>query len=68
MQLEARIVDGVFEAVVRDRGTWSPPADRGGGWGLHLVRGLMDSVDVANGSAGTVVTMRHSLQPGRSGG
>jgi serine phosphatase RsbU (regulator of sigma subunit)/anti-sigma regulatory factor (Ser/Thr protein kinase) len=68
MMLEARIVDGLLEVSVADHGTWRSPADRGGGWGLELIRGLMDSLDVERGPDGTVVRMRRRLQDGGNGG
>jgi anti-sigma regulatory factor (Ser/Thr protein kinase) len=67
MVLEARIVEGLLEVTVRDRGEWRAPADLGGGWGLQLIHGLMDSVDVDRTPDGTVVRMRRRLQV-RGGG
>ncbi len=64
--LEARILDGILTVTVRDDGTWRPPADRGGGWGLQLIRDLMDTVDLASGPTGSVVTMRRRLRARRS--
>jgi serine phosphatase RsbU (regulator of sigma subunit)/anti-sigma regulatory factor (Ser/Thr protein kinase) len=66
--LEACIVEGVLEVSVRDHGRWRSPADRGGGWGLELIHGLMDTVDVDRGPDGTVVRMRRLLQSGRNPG
>lgn len=68
MVLEASIVEGLLDVTVRDHGMWRSPADRGGGWGLQLVRGLMDTVAVERGPDGTVVRMRRRLQGSRSGG
>jgi serine phosphatase RsbU (regulator of sigma subunit)/anti-sigma regulatory factor (Ser/Thr protein kinase) len=67
MVLEARIVEGLLEVTVRDHGEWRTPADLGGGWGLQLIHGLMDSVDVDRTPDGTVVRMRRRLQV-RGGG
>jgi serine phosphatase RsbU (regulator of sigma subunit)/anti-sigma regulatory factor (Ser/Thr protein kinase) len=67
MVLEARIVEGLLEVTVRDQGEWRAPADRGGGWGLQLIHGLMDSVDVDRTADGTVVRMRRRLQGGGGG-
>jgi anti-sigma regulatory factor (Ser/Thr protein kinase) len=53
--------------TVRDHGEWRTPADLGGGWGLQLIHGLMDSVDVDRTPDGTVVRMRRRLQV-RGGG
>ena len=68
MVLHASLVEGLLEMTVSDHGTWRPPADRGGGWGLQLMRGLMDSVDVDRTTDGTVVRMRRRLKVGRSDG
>ena len=65
--LEARIVDSTLTVTVRDHGTWRPAADREGGWGLQLIRDLMDTVDVVSDPTGSVVTMRRRLQAGRRG-
>jgi serine phosphatase RsbU (regulator of sigma subunit)/anti-sigma regulatory factor (Ser/Thr protein kinase) len=65
--LEADVVDGLLTVTVRDHGTWRPAADRGGGWGLQLIRDHMDSVDLVSGATGSVVTMRRRLHTGRSG-
>jgi anti-sigma regulatory factor (Ser/Thr protein kinase) len=61
LQIEARIEDGVLDVWVRDEGRWRAPADRGGGWGLKLMRALTDSVDVARNPHGTVVHLRRLL-------
>jgi anti-sigma regulatory factor (Ser/Thr protein kinase) len=61
MALEARIVEGMLEVTVRDQGGWRAPVDRGGGWGLQLIHGLMDSVEVDRTAEGTVVRMRRRL-------
>lgn len=68
MVLAASIVDGLLTVTVHDHGTWRAPADRGGGWGLHLIDGLMDTSDVHHGADGTTVTMRRALEMGRSSG
>jgi anti-sigma regulatory factor (Ser/Thr protein kinase) len=67
MVLEARIVDDLLVVTVRDQGSWSAPADRGGGWGLQLIHGLMDVVDVDQGVDGTVITMQRRIHPWRLG-
>jgi serine phosphatase RsbU (regulator of sigma subunit)/anti-sigma regulatory factor (Ser/Thr protein kinase) len=67
MVLNARVVEGLLEITVSDHGTWRRAAGRGGGWGLHLIRGLMDSVDVDRASGGTVVRMRRRLLVGGGG-
>jgi anti-sigma regulatory factor (Ser/Thr protein kinase) len=68
MVLEATIVDGLLDVTVRDHGAWRSAADRGGGWGLQIVDGLMDTVDVDRRPDGTVLRMRRQLWVGRSGG
>jgi anti-sigma regulatory factor (Ser/Thr protein kinase) len=68
MILEAQISDGLLEVTVRDHGAWRSPAGRGGGWGLQLIRGLMDSVDLDRASDGTVVRMRRALHTARNAG
>jgi len=67
MELDAHIVEGLLEVSVRDRGTWRAPADRGGGWGLQLIHGLMDSVNVHHTADGTVVRMRRQVRVGSGG-
>jgi len=64
MEIEARLVDDVVELTVRDHGVWRPPADRGGGWGLHLIRSVMDSVEVDQAAHGTEVRMRRRVHLG----
>ena len=62
MHLDADMVDDTVVIEVRDDGAWRPPADLGGGWGLQLIDGLMDSVDVERGAGGTVVRMRRRVR------
>jgi anti-sigma regulatory factor (Ser/Thr protein kinase) len=64
MTVEARLVDGLLEMSVRDQGEWRLAADRGGGWGLQLMRALMDRVDLDHGPGGTEVRMRRRIQIG----
>ena len=64
LQVEARLVDGAVELTVRDHGQWRRPADRGGGLGLGLIRGLTDSVDVDSGPEGTTILMRRNVVVG----
>jgi anti-sigma regulatory factor (Ser/Thr protein kinase) len=49
------------EVVVQDSGRWRPSSPAQGGRGLHLMRGLMTSVDVDTGPHGTLVRLRHRL-------
>jgi anti-sigma regulatory factor (Ser/Thr protein kinase) len=60
--LDASVADGTLEVTVSDHGRWRAPVDRGGGWGLQLIRDLVDTVDVEREPAGTVVRMRRRLQ------
>jgi serine/threonine-protein kinase RsbW len=50
---------GVATFTIRDRGTWrTTDADRGGpGYGLVVIRDLMDDVRIDTGSAGTTVVL-----------
>ncbi|HZO66279.1 MAG TPA: SpoIIE family protein phosphatase [Kribbellaceae bacterium] len=64
MHVEARLVAGSVELAVRDQGEWRIPADRGGGWGLQLIDGLMDSVDIDSGPEGTEIRMRRRVLVG----
>ncbi|WP_328999495.1 SpoIIE family protein phosphatase [Kribbella sp. NBC_00709] len=61
LQVEARLVDGAVELTVRDHGQWRRPANRGGGLGMGLIRGLTDSVDVDSRPEGTTVFMRRTI-------
>jgi len=64
MEVSAHLVDGLVEVTIRDNGQWRPEADRGGGWGLQLIRGLMDSVEVGRDTDGTEIKMRHRVHGG----
>lgn len=50
---------------VRDAGQWRPPHGARRGYGLRLMHALMDTVDIASGSDGTVVKMRRRVTRGR---
>jgi serine phosphatase RsbU (regulator of sigma subunit)/anti-sigma regulatory factor (Ser/Thr protein kinase) len=65
VELEARLDRGSLEMSVRDQGAWRPASARGGGWGLQLMRSLMDSIDVDHSSDGTHVRMRRQVRIGR---
>lgn len=62
MEVEAQLVDGSVEITVRDRGSWRAPSGRGGGWGLQLMKALMESVEVEHGPDGTEVRMRRIVR------
>lgn len=61
LRLEGRLSRDSVELTVSDDGAWRPPAGRGGGWGLQLIHGLMESVDIDYGPEGTEVRMRRRL-------
>ncbi|TQM64264.1 SpoIIE family protein phosphatase [Humibacillus xanthopallidus] len=61
LAVEGRIAGGTLELEVRDQGRWRAPVDRGGGWGLQLMQGLMDGVDVEQSAAGTTVRLRRDV-------
>lgn len=63
LELDVRRAGSGIEVAVRDRGVWRPEADRGGGWGLHLARAVMDEVEVRRMANGTEVVMRRDLRP-----
>jgi anti-sigma regulatory factor (Ser/Thr protein kinase) len=58
VEVDLGLVDADIRLTVRDSGTWRTTSPGGGGRGLDLMRGLMDSVEVETGEGGTVVTMR----------
>lgn len=61
VEIEAELIDGEVEVVVRDRGRWRPP--RGdGGRGIDLMQACMGSVEIEQGPEGTVVRMRRSVR------
>jgi anti-sigma regulatory factor (Ser/Thr protein kinase) len=66
-ELEARLVGAAVEVSVRDHGEWRAPTERGGGWGLSLMRSLMDSVLMDRSPDGTTVTMRRRVELGGRG-
>jgi serine phosphatase RsbU (regulator of sigma subunit)/integral membrane sensor domain MASE1/anti-sigma regulatory factor (Ser/Thr protein kinase) len=51
----------MVEVTVRDEGTWRAASGEVGGRGLHLMRGLMDTVEVDASEQGTEVRMRRHL-------
>jgi PAS domain S-box-containing protein len=65
LEIEAALVQGEIDISVRDTGRWREFSPPDGGHGMNLMRGLMDSVEVALGSAGTVVRMRRRLRANR---
>jgi len=67
MELEARLSQETVSITVRDHGRWRIPVHRGGGWGLQLMRGLMDSVELVSTDDGTEVTMLRRVAAGGIG-
>jgi len=64
VEIRAALADATLELAVTDQGRWRPAAGRGGGWGLELMRALMDSVEVQHTSGGTEVRMRRRVRIG----
>ena len=72
IQVLVHVTDGWVEASVLDHGPQPPPgrpADsdngelRAGGWGLWLLRRLVDEVRLERVKLGTRVTLRRALRP-----
>jgi serine phosphatase RsbU (regulator of sigma subunit)/anti-sigma regulatory factor (Ser/Thr protein kinase) len=61
IELTAQLVGDEVHLTVRDGGTWRPPADRGGGWGLMMIEELMDDVQLVRTSTSTEVRMVRRL-------
>ena len=64
MEVTASLHDSVVDFTITDRGRWRPAAGRGGGWGLELMRALMDDVEVHHAADGTAVRMRRRIRIG----
>jgi len=70
VEVVVHVDDGWVEASVLDHGPVSPlglPADtdelRAGGWGLWLLRRLVDEVRLERVKLGTRVTLRRAIRP-----
>ena len=70
IEVAIRVRDGWVEATVLDHGPTKPPrplstTDRlsGGGWGLWLLRCLVDEVRLERVERGTRVTLRRRIRP-----
>ena len=70
IQVAVRVEDAWVEATVLDHGPAEPPrpgstTDRlsGGGWGLWLLRCLVDEVRLERVERGTRVTLRRRIRP-----
>ncbi|MGQ0465237.1 MAG: SpoIIE family protein phosphatase [Sporichthyaceae bacterium] len=62
VDVSGSIVDGRIELVVRDRGAWKEPSERGHrGRGLELMELLMDRAAVERGPEGTTVRLSKEL-------
>ena len=73
IQVAIRVRDAWVEATVLDHGPATPPrpvstTDRlsGGGWGLWLLRCLVDEVRLERVERGTRVTLRRRIRPQRA--
>jgi anti-sigma regulatory factor (Ser/Thr protein kinase) len=60
-EVEAESVHDGVTVAVRDSGQWREPRGSHRGRGMMLMEGLMDSVEVGKGEAGTVVRMSRRL-------
>lgn len=61
VEVEAALVEDEVEVKVRDFGHWQASRSAGRGRGMQLMQGLMDTVAVRKGDAGTEVCMRRRL-------
>jgi GAF domain-containing protein/anti-sigma regulatory factor (Ser/Thr protein kinase) len=59
--IEATIDRGVVQVTVCDDGRWRPPRGTNRGRGLPLMRALMETVDIRQSDAGTVVVLERNL-------
>ncbi len=68
IEVEATLSGNKVRVEVSDRGQWTEPRERPDrGLGLHLIRSLMTSLTVEQGSGGTRVVMERSLSRERAG-
>ncbi len=67
LELRFDRTEAEVEVRIRDYGTWRGASPGDGGWGLELMRGLMDDVAIERGSGGTTVTMRRRLRSATAG-
>jgi anti-sigma regulatory factor (Ser/Thr protein kinase) len=70
VEVAVRVGDAWVEATVLDHGPTEPPRPRsatdrlsGGGWGLWLLRCLVDEVRLERVEGGTRVTLRRRIRP-----
>jgi anti-sigma regulatory factor (Ser/Thr protein kinase) len=64
IDVDLEVEGDAVHITVRDGGSWRSQSPAGGGHGLQLMRGMMDSVDVTTTPDGTVVRMRRRLGMG----
>jgi serine phosphatase RsbU (regulator of sigma subunit)/anti-sigma regulatory factor (Ser/Thr protein kinase) len=62
LEIEAMLRDSQIFVTVRDWGQWREPRGKHRGRGLILMKGLMDTVQVAHSEDGTTVQMRRRLK------
>ncbi|MGH2554525.1 MAG: ATP-binding protein [Actinomycetota bacterium] len=67
LEIDLAFVEGEVQVAVRDTGTWRHSSPPDGGHGIRLMRQLMDTVEVDQGSGGTVVRMGRRLRREPSG-
>lgn len=61
-ELDATYDRGRVRVTVRDDGRWRPPRGTNRGRGVTMMRGLMDSVDIAHTDGGTTVVLERTLK------
>ncbi|HZX55830.1 MAG TPA: SpoIIE family protein phosphatase, partial [Ilumatobacteraceae bacterium] len=66
LSVDARMVEGVVHVVVGDEGRWRPPADRGGGRGLTIVRAVADTLSIESDDHGTRAHIERALMSPRT--
>jgi serine phosphatase RsbU (regulator of sigma subunit)/anti-sigma regulatory factor (Ser/Thr protein kinase) len=66
VEVYATIVQDVIEVTVRDRGTWTPPRGVHRGRGLHMIRALVEDMEVRQTDQGTIVRMRYRRRGSRN--
>lgn len=68
VEVDGRFDERTVTIAVRDSGTWGGQRHRKeGGYGLPLVRRLMDTVEVETGTDGTSITLHRLILRANSG-
>ena len=65
VRLQAEALVDQISVTVADTGVWKapvPPAGTRRGHGLHVMRAMMDDVDITSSTAGTTVAMRTRIR------